>query len=166
LVDDAADDREIVKRAHLASRVTHGHPNCQVGCALYVLIARELCDDAEPEAALAGAVRRLQTAYAAQPAFASVLEELLAYRSNVKKPGGGWIFDSFWSAWEAFAQSRSYRETIERAVRLGHDTDTTAAIAGGLAGLRWGLDEGEAGIPREWLAALRGRDIVERIQVS
>jgi ADP-ribosylglycohydrolase len=48
-------------------------------------------------------------------------------------------------------------------VRLGHDTDTTAAIAGGLAGLRWGLDEGEAGIPREWLAALRGREMVEEI---
>jgi ADP-ribosylglycohydrolase len=118
---------------------------------------------AEPETALAGAVSRLQTVYATQPAYASVLEELLAYRSSLKRPGGGWIFDSFWSAWEAFAQSRSYRETIERAVRLGHDTDTTAAIAGGLAGLRWGLDEGEAGIPREWLAALRGREMVEEI---
>jgi hypothetical protein len=47
--------------------VTHGYPNCQVGSALYVLIARELCDDAEPEAALAGAVSRLQTVYAEQP---------------------------------------------------------------------------------------------------
>jgi ADP-ribosylglycohydrolase len=131
-----------------------------------VLIVRERLIGVQPETALAGAVSRLQTVYAEQPAFASVLEELLAYRSKLKRPGGGWIFDSFWSAWEAFAQSRSYRQTIERAVRLGRDTDTTAAIAGGLAGLRWGLDEDDGGIPREWLAAQRRRDIVDRIQVS
>jgi ADP-ribosylglycohydrolase len=101
--------------------------------------------------------------YAEEPAFASVLEQLLAHRSNLKKPGGGWVFDSFWSAWDAFAEGSSYRDTIERAIRLGRDTDTTAAIAGGLAGLRWGLDEGTGGIPREWLSALRGRDIVEAI---
>lgn len=46
-------------------------------------------------------------------------------------------------------------------MKYGNDTDTTAAIAGGLAGLRWGLDEREGGIPSEWLSALRGRDIVE-----
>ena len=51
------------------------------------------------------------------------------------------MLDSFWSAWEAFSAGTSYRDTIERAVKYGHDTDTTAAIAGGLAGLRWGLDE-------------------------
>ena len=50
----------------------------------------------------------------------------------------------------------SYRETIERAVGYGNDTDTTAAIAGGLAGIRWGLDEADGGIPAEWLEALRG----------
>ena len=55
----------------------------------------------------------------------------------------------------------SYAETIQRAVRYGHDTDTTAAIAGGLAGIYWGVDETAGGIPGEWLAALRGREIVE-----
>jgi ADP-ribosylglycohydrolase len=69
------------------------------------------------------------------------------------------VLDSFWSAWKAFASASSYRETIEPCIRYGHDTDTTAAIAGGLAGLRWGVD----GIPAEWLDALRGRDMVERI---
>lgn len=70
---------------------------------------------------------------------------------------------SFWSAWEAFAISSSYRDTIVRAVRYGNDTDTTAAIAGGLAGIRWGLDESSGGIPAEWLDALRGKDVVDRI---
>jgi ADP-ribosylglycohydrolase len=71
------------------------------------------------------------------------------------------VLDSFWSAWGVVAGARSYRHAIERAVRLGHDTDTTAAIAGGLAGLRWGVAEATGGIPAEWLKALRGKDLVE-----
>lgn len=57
----------------------------------------------------------------------------------------------------------SYRDAIERAVKYGNDTDTTAAITGGLAGLRWGLDERESGIPRLFLSALRGKDVVEEL---
>ena len=87
----------------------------------------------------------------------------MAHRSGVRKWGGGWVLDSFWSAWEAFAPASSYREVVERAVRYGHDTDTTAAIAGGLAGLRWGLDERNGGIPGEWLDGLRGRQLVEEL---
>jgi ADP-ribosylglycohydrolase len=160
LANAGVDDATLVERAHLASRVTHGHPNCQAACALYVLIVRELLREASPETALANAVERLHAVYERGP-FASVLEELLTHRSGVKVPGGGWVLDSFWSAWEAFAPSQSYRKTIERCVRLGHDTDTTAAIAGGLAGAHWGLDETGGGIPAEWLSGLRGQDRAE-----
>ena len=136
LVSDAPDDATLVEQAHLASRVTHGHLNCQVACALYVLVARTLRDrpDGDPEVALAQSVDRLLAVYAGQPTFEGTLRGLLAHRSSVKKPGGGWVLDSFWSAWEAFAAGSSYRDDIERCVRYGGDTDTTAAIAGGLAG--------------------------------
>src|SRR5688572_27724700 len=103
LVDPADDDAELVRRAHLAGRVTHGATRCQVACALYVLVARILLDrpDGEPEVALALATDRLLAAYAGDAVNASVLRELLAHRSTVRKPGGGWVLDSFWSAWEA-----------------------------------------------------------------
>ncbi len=155
-------DPVLVEHAHLASRVTHGHPVCQVACALYVLIARELIgsDVPSPDAVLDGALGRLRAVYGSEGEHAAALEELLAHRAMLRRPGGGWVLDSLWSAWGAVASAGSYRRTIEVAVRLGHDTDTTAAIAGGLAGLRWGLDEA-GGMPAEWLAALRGKDIVE-----
>jgi len=158
-------DKVIVEHAHLASRVTHGHPVCQAACALYVLLARELLADAtaEPDAVLDRSLARLRATYAGEAALASALEELVAHRALLRRPGGGWVLDSFWSAWECFARATSYRRTIERAVRLGHDTDTTAAIAGGLAGLRWGIDEAAGGIPADWLTALRGKDLVEEL---
>jgi ADP-ribosylglycohydrolase len=67
------------------------------------------------------------------------------------------VVDTFWSAWSAFVTSSSYAETIERAIRFGSDTDTTAAVAGGLAGIYWS----RSGIPEAWLSGLRGREIVE-----
>lgn len=159
------DDAALVERVHLASRVTHGHLNCQVACALYVLVARTLIEHpgGDPEAALAVATDRLLGVYGTQPALASVLRGLLAHRATIKNWGGGWVLDSFWSAWEAFARSASYRETIERAVRYGNDTDTTACIAGGLAGIHWGLDEASGGIPSDWVDGLRGKGLVEGI---
>ena len=37
------------------------------------------------------------------------------------------------------------------------DTDTVAAVTGGLAGIMYGFD----GIPKEWIETLRGKDIIE-----
>ena len=52
----------------------------------------------------------------------------------------------------------SFVETVLAAVNLGDDTDTTAAVAGGLAGIWYG---GEA-IPEEWVDALaRKEDILD-----
>lgn len=48
---------------------------------------------------------------------------------------------------------------MERCERLGNDTDTTAAIAGGLAGLYYGYSS----IPTRWLSGLRDRNKVEKI---
>lgn len=43
------------------------------------------------------------------------------------------------------------------AVRLGGNTDTIAAIAGGLAGIMYGYRV----IPKLWLMQLRGKNIIQ-----
>lgn len=71
--------------------------------------------------------------------------------------GRTFVVDSLWSAWDAFAAADSYRDAVVRAVCYGNDTDTTASICGGLAGIYWGLDA----IPEEWRSATRGSSIVD-----
>ena len=44
-----------------------------------------------------------------------------------------------------------------KAVNLGSDTDTTAAIAGGLSGIIYGYDS----IPKDWINKLQRKDIIE-----
>ncbi len=157
LVDRKATDAQLIERAMQASRVTHGHARPQIACALYTLIAvRLIRGTGGRSAALQDARDALRSHLVATGDEPSIeaLDHLEAY---TERGGRGRVWDSFWSAWDAFAGASDYRDTIQRAVAYGNDTDTTAAIAGGLAGIRWGID----GIPRAWLAGMRGADIVD-----
>ena len=51
----------------------------------------------------------------------------------------------------------SYADCVLKAVNLGDDTDTIAAIAGSLAGALYGI----AAIPQEWLNTLLRKDYIE-----
>ena len=44
-----------------------------------------------------------------------------------------------------------------KAVNLGDDTDTTAAVAGGLAGVLYGYDN----IPEEWINTIIRKDYID-----
>lgn len=148
---------DLVDHAQRASAVTHGHPLSQASCALYVLIVRNLIDGSARAPALADARKALRASYSARPDAAVRLNALDALEAWTGRSGRGYVIDSLWSAWDAFAGAKSYRDTIERAVRYGHDTDTTACIAGGMAGARFGL----GAIPTDWLGGMRGKPIVE-----
>jgi ADP-ribosylglycohydrolase len=167
-----AEPRELAQAAARASRVTHASAEAQVACALYVLIVRRLLDGERDRAgALCSAAADLRAVYAvagipgspggSEPAAA--LAALDAHLAWTGRGGRGRVVDSFWSAWDAFAGSSSYAETVTRAVAYGHDTDTTAAIAGGLAGAYWGI----AAIPPAWRRGLRDqripRELIDRL---
>ena len=56
---------------------------------------------------------------------------------------GGFVKETYESAWWAFNTSNSFEDCIIRAVNRGQDADTTGAVAGMLAGRHYGL----SGIP-------------------
>ena len=58
-----------------------------------------------------------------------------------------------------FLNTDSYEECVLKAVNLGNDTDTVAAIAGGLAGLWYGYGS----IPNNWINTLRKCEYIEEI---
>jgi ADP-ribosyl-[dinitrogen reductase] hydrolase len=62
------------------------------------------------------------------------------------------VVKAFQAALFAVADSNTYEATVQRAIAIGGDTDTIAAIAGGLAGAMYGA----SAIPAEWIKVLHG----------
>ena len=147
----------LIGRAHLASRVTHGHPRCQVACAVYCVAVVRLLRGQAPDEALAGALADTGRLYTDEPGCEAHLAALGELGAWTGRSGRGFVIDSFWSAWDAFAGAADYADAIRRAVACGDDTDTTAAIAGGLAGARWGWES----IPLDWRRGMRGHDVAQ-----
>lgn len=142
---------ELAALAERQGIVTHGHLRSGVCCAVYCLWARFALQGHE-DAAIAAMVEATAL-YSGRPEH---LAELLCLQSLHQATGTGYVVDCLRSAiWANRADS--YEEVIRRAICLGNDTDTTACVAGGIAGIRFGV----SGIPERWLGALRGREIVD-----
>jgi ADP-ribosylglycohydrolase len=152
-------DEELVYFAHLQSLVTHGHEINQVCCALYCLWVKGLMNDLSIDEAYNKAVKGLREIYRKDSQYYNELEYCLRPDDEPYGEGGGYVVDSFRSVRMVLLRETSYEMVVKSAVGLGHDTDTTAAIAGGLAGAVYGFDS----IPGRWVSELRGRDKVHTL---
>jgi ADP-ribosyl-[dinitrogen reductase] hydrolase len=147
-------DSALVDDAHRQSCATHGHARAQVCCALYCLWARRILQNAAnpwPDA-----VRALRDIYGHASQEYAELEGVIRPDDPPAGCGSGYVVDSLRSARWAL-QAGGYEQAVKAAISLGHDTDTTACIAGGIAGIRDGI----GAIPQRWRAQLRGTELVE-----
>src|SRR5262245_9822014 len=146
-------DAELVADAHAQSRVTHGHLRSQICCALYCLWARQtLADHPDPWRAAVATLREL---YRANTAAQAELEFSIRPDDPPEGRGSGYVVDCLRSARLALAAG-PYEQVVKAAVALGNDTDTTACVAGGMAGVR----DGVQAIPARWRDQLRGEELL------
>lgn len=146
--------KQAISIAMRQSLVTHGHVLSQVCCALYVQLALMIQKDKKAPPDWTEAV--IQAALQISPlmpsdAHSAALEEILEYGCHECPSGSGYVVDSLWSAIWALNQGRNYLSAVRAAISLGNDTDTTACITGGLAGLAYGLDD----VPDSWFSNLK-----------
>lgn len=153
-------DKELVRDAHLQSLPTHAHPRSMVACAFYCLVARGyLQKQTDP---WVWADHCLKEVYESWPdhwekgVFLHELNTLLRFPKTEQPNGTGYVINCLWSARKAL-EEKSFEKVVQAAIQFGHDTDTTAAVAGGLAGIHFGV----RGIPERWLKQLRGFDLIE-----
>lgn len=143
-------DADLAADACEQSLVTHGHPRSQVCCALYCLWARRLLEGTDPAAGWDAAAAAARAAFGRTPLGAE-LEGVLGWPGPGR--GTGYVVDTLHST-RLCLRAPTYEAAVKKAVALGHDTDTTACVAGGLAGIA----HGTAGIPLRWRQHLRGYD--------
>jgi ADP-ribosylglycohydrolase len=150
-------DAELAEAAHLQSLPTHAHPRSLTACALLSLTLRRILErDMGPDEALEDAVAALAAHYAGRAPFADELQGLMDAPQRRTPTGSGYVVDTLWSAMHA-VRDRDFESALRAAVAFGNDTDTTACVAGAIAGALHGV----GAIPERWMQALRGREIVE-----
>ena len=154
-------DADLVSDAHMQCLITHGNITNHVCCALYCLIASALINGNSFDTSLDIAIQKLRDIYTDNTVY---LDEFL-FRLHPDEPdiwsgkGSGYVVDSLRSAVMIMKAANSYEEAVKQAIALGDDTDTTACITGGLAGLKFGYDN----IPIRWLNSLLDKDKVEKL---
>ncbi len=164
------------------SRLTHAHPRSRIACGIYTFVLWELLRDPSKEAVIRG-LRLAADFYSASKYRESedylIYEKMLFNRiggimgqgnstesaKSVKRDeikSTGYVLDTLEAAIWCLLTTDSYRDCVLAAVNLGEDTDTVAAVAGGLAAALYGYDA----IPAEWLATLIRRDYIEDLCTS
>jgi ADP-ribosylglycohydrolase len=131
---DASDDE-----VRAVSAITHAHETSTEACVRMVRIARKLVAGEAPEDAILDSLE-------------------LRARPRDQIRSGGYVLDTYDAALWCLLTTESYAGCVLEAVNLGSDTDTTAAVAGALAGIVYG----RGAIPTSWLETLRGKDLIER----
>ncbi len=142
---------------HDTSKCTHAHPRCQMACGIYCAVAFALCRGGSLNQAVQSGILSSLSYYREKAEFAQVAPEFEALirierRAEAQIESTGYVLHTLEAALWCLSTTRSYQACVCKAVNLGGDADTTAAVAGGLAGLWYG----EAGIPREWAEATAG----------
>ena len=133
------------------SAITHAHPISKEACVLFVHMLREALEDGAY-----GIAQAIEDHLPDDPRF-SFLSDIVTWpREHVRSTG--YVLDTLgaalWCAWN----TDSYAECVLAAVNLGDDTDTTACVAGALAGAMYGYDS----IYKSWIEQLRGKEVIDR----
>ncbi len=158
-IDDPHELRELVRAS---SRLTHTDPKAEQG-AFAVAFAAQL---ARQEATISPATYLSQLQSSLGPEAAELLTLVTAVVHSVEKAQPtpafaesigldagvtGYVFHTVPVALHAWLSNpRDYRGAVISIIRCGGDTDTTAAIVGGIVGAAVGRD----GIPAEWIEGL------------
>lgn len=146
-------DREAMRRiAALQSQTTHGAPEAVSACIAYAELIADAIEGQPRHEVLAP--RRGD--------YAGKIERIMrgSWRGAARSEIGssGYVAHSLEAALWSIGRTRDFRSAILTAANLGGDADTTAAIAGQLAGAIYGA----SGIPDEWLAKVAWRVEIEQ----
>jgi ADP-ribosyl-[dinitrogen reductase] hydrolase len=150
------DPAEAVERSGASSRPTHPAARPVDACRVYGAMLAALIGGTDVDIVLSP---DFWTFGPLDPEVEAVARGSWRTKEPPAIRGTGFVVDALEAALWAVAGATDLRDAVLRAANLGDDADTTAAIAGQLAGACWGV----SGIPRTWLAVLSEVDRITAI---
>ena len=153
--DLSIDERcEIVKEV---SSITHAHNRSVLACIYYIEFALNVLDSENLEEAYLNTNFWLKLFLEENeiyknefPYFERILNGKLIDLKEDEIKSTGYVMDNLEASIWCLLHTDSYKDCVLKAVNLGHDTDTIACIAGGIAGIYYDAET----IPTNWIEQL------------
>ena len=167
-VNKRLNDDDAIRIIHQVGSLTHAHLRSNIACGLYYFMVKAILEN---DGTL---LDRLQTGLNHGFSFYKkflVDQKNVGYYDRLKNltvfagtpedaiKSSGYVVDTLEAAVWSLLNTNSFDSALLLAVNLGDDSDTVAAIAGGLAGLFYGYDA----IPKNWLQAIQKRDMIDTL---
>ena len=148
------------------SSLTHAHLRSVLACFIYVEYGLLLVQGLEKVEAYKKMQKEVTSFLKYQDfnpkevnMYHDILEEDVSVIDEDRILGSGYVVQSLKASLWSFLNTTSYDQAILKAVNFGQDTDTTAAITGGLAGVYYGFDA----IPELWKVQLARYDDIDNL---
>lgn len=159
---------EAIYVLHEVSGLTHNHIRSKMACGIYFFCVKAILgkNGSLREKLQSGISAGMQYYQRDLRNFDELnyfvrLRDLATFsqleESEIKSTG--YVVDSLEAAIWCLIKTQSYKECVLKAVNLGNDTDTIAAIAGGLAGVEYGYE----GIPVEWIESIAKKEWIKAL---
>ena len=160
-------DKPVSERFELTrhvSSITHAHIRSVIACFYYLEFARLLVkamDKFEVYATLKKEIPANLDALGISSEevlhFKRLLSSDIFFIKENEIKSSGYVTETLEASIWCLLTTDSYASAVLNAVNLGEDTDTTAAVTGGLAGLMYGYEQ----IPKEWIDVLARKEDIE-----
>jgi ADP-ribosylglycohydrolase len=147
-------------RVEKVSAITHSHDRARMACVFYGLVVRQLLLGWQIRVALDSARVEFTGWYersASFPHFRHILEDDLASLPEGEIVSTGYVLHTLHASLWCLLKTQSFQDCVLKAVNLSGDTDTTGCVAGGLAGVAYGMKS----IPVDWIGQLARRADVD-----
>ncbi|MBQ3163472.1 MAG: ADP-ribosylglycohydrolase family protein [Lachnospiraceae bacterium] len=159
-----SEENELISLIEEVSSLTHAHRRSKFACIFYVVYAMQLMKKADKVGAYEKTVdfmmKKCSQNYESEfVVFDKVLNKKCIYEEREKINSSGYVVDTLEASLWSFFHATSYKETVLNAVNLGGDTDTIAAIAGGLAGIYYGFQS----IPDSWIQSIVKKTEIQKL---
>ena len=141
--------------AALSCMTTHAAPECLDAARLLArILVRALDGGSKQDVISSGAVHTF-----ASRRVADVASSAFTNKTEPEIRGTGYVVECLEAALWCFEKTGSFEAAVLRAVNLGDDADTTAAVCGQVAGAFYG----KTAIPAHWLERLHKRDAIQAL---
>lgn len=148
------------------SSLTHAHIISKIACVFYIELVKSILDSNKQFKEHVLYVSQKIQDYYQESEYLTIFKNIFngtimdEELDNIKS--SGYVLDTLEAVIYVLANTNNYKEAVLKAVNLGGDTDTIAAIVGGVAGILYGFEN----IPKEWINKIKDSDKILELCVK